>query len=181
MTELYQISPCMKKEPFLKSDSIMSKAFFVVLVMALFQLGCATPIEPLIFSAPAKIKQGQAAVYLYRTDLHSLKDAYPFVFLDKEEQGRLEHQTYKVWFLEPGKYEWTLKAGDTWDELGAADSWEIREQKITLDVTAGKYYFLRLKPSAQANVFGWRDAKFGLVAEKKATKEMKNSTLSIEE
>lgn len=170
----------MKKERYLESNSDMIKKCFLLSVLMLFQLGCATPSEPEIFSAPANIKQGQAAVYLYRTDLHSLKGAYPFVFLDNEEQGRLEHQTYKVWFLEPGQYEWTLKAGDTWDELGAADSWEIREQKITLDVTAGKYYFLRLKPSAQANVFGWRDAKFGLVDEKKATREMKNSTLSLD-
>ena len=177
---MYPISPSMKKELFLESDLIMIKTLLVLLVMAFLQLGCATAIEPIKFSAPATLKQGEAAVYLYRTDLHSLKGAYPLVFLDEEEQGRLEHQTYKVWFLKPGEYEWTLKAGSTWDELGASDSWEIREQKITLDVTAGKYYFLRLKPSAQANVFGWRDAKFGLVDEKKATREMKNSTLSLD-
>ncbi len=159
----------------------MFKTYFVLLMMAFFQLGCATPVEPVLFDGPVNLKQGQATVYLYRSDLYSLKGAYPFVFLDEEEQGRLEHQTYKVWFLEPGQYEWILKAGDSWDELGAADSWEIREKKITLDVSAGKYYFLRLKPSAQANVFGWRDAKLGLVSEKKATKEMKSATLAIGE
>ena len=181
MNALCLTSPCMKKESFLLSDLIMLKTYFVLLIMTLLQLGCATPVAPVLFDEPDSLEQGQAAVYLYRSDLHSLKGAYPFVFLDDEEQGELRHQTYKVWFLQPGEYEWTVKAGDTWDELGAADSWEIREKKITLDVTAGKYYFLRLKPSAQANVFGWRDAKFGLVGKSKAVKEMAGATLSVDQ
>lgn len=171
----------MNEDPCLLSDLNMLKTLPVWLILALFQLGCATAPEPVVFSEPAMLEQEQATIYLYRTDLYSLKGAYPFVFLDEEVQGPLEHQTYKVWHLQPGQYEWTIKAGDTWDELGAADSWEIREKKISLDVIAGQYYFLRLKPSAQANVFGWRDAKLGLVDEKKATRDMKGATLSINE
>ncbi|MFD2230571.1 DUF2846 domain-containing protein [Alkalimarinus sediminis] len=159
----------------------MLKRYSIILILACIQFGCATPPEPVLFGEPDSLIDKQGTVYLYRADLYSVKGAYPFVFLDEEPQGRLEHQTYKVWNLSPGQYEWVVKAGDTWDELGAADSWEIREQKITVDVAAGKYYFLRLKPSAHENVFGWRDAKFGLVDKKKAIKEMKGATLAIDE
>jgi hypothetical protein len=170
----------MKEDPFLPSKVIMLKKYSLLVFIASLQLGCVTTPDPVLFDKPDNLKEGQATVYLYRSDLYSLKGAYPFVFLDDKEQGPLLHQEYKVWFLDPGQYEWVVKAGDTWDELGAADSWEIREKKITLDLSAGKYYFLRLKPSVRESVMGWRDAKLGLIDEKKAVKEMDGAKLSID-
>ncbi|UZE94718.1 DUF2846 domain-containing protein [Alkalimarinus alittae] len=157
----------------------MRKTFLLLLLLTYMQLGCATFVEPVLFESPVALKEGQAAVYLYRTDLYDLKDAYPFVFLNGESQGALEHKHYKLWMLDTGQYEWMIKAGSAWDELMAVDDWEIREKKITLDVSAGKYYFLRLKPSTQAHVMGWRDAKLELVAEDNAIKGMGGNALSI--
>lgn len=157
----------------------MLKKYLLLIFLASAQLGCVSYVEPVLFEMPDRLYEGQAAVYLYRSDLHDLKGAYPYVFIDGSAQGRLEHQTYKLWLLDSGQYEWVLKAGNAWDEIAAADSWDIREKKITLDVSAGKYYFLRLKPSAQASVMGWRDAKLEQIDEKKAIKEMSGNVLSV--
>ena len=151
--------------------------YALLILPLLIQLGCASQSETVLFEKTDTLINNQATVYLYRSDLHSLKGAYPFVFLDGEPLGPLEHDTYMRWSLKPGQYEWVLKAGDAWDELTAADSWDIREKKITLDVVPAQYYFLRLKPSVRENVMGWRDAKLQLVNEAKATKEMKGNRL----
>lgn len=155
----------------------------IIKISVLFTLSfnlfsCATPASDLTFRKQAELHESKAAIYLYRTNVYAVKDAYPFVFVNDEPQGKLEHMTYKVWEFEPGEYEWQIRAGDLWDEITALKGWEIREKKIKLSVEAGKHYFLRLKPSVQANKLGWRDAKLEQVNEANALKEIQSSTLS---
>ena len=150
----------------------------LVLLLAVLITGCASREKVAFFDASVEADTNKATVYLYRGNVFSLKDAYPFVFIDDSPQGELEHLTYMTWELDPGQYEWTVKAGDVWDEMVALDIWDIREKKITLDVEAGKYYFLRIKPRSQPSTFGWRDAKLELINKAKALKEINDSTLS---
>lgn len=173
--------PATKKGPSpLNSADSLIKCLLLLLTSCLLA-SCAGRTALDTFDKPIELKEGTSVVYLYRTDLHSLRSAYPFVYLNGELEGKLEHQAYRVWQLEPGLYEWNIKAGDIWDEMLSADSWDIREKTIELDVRAGRYYFLRLKPSAQASILGWRDARLELVDQAKATNEMKKGALSAYE
>lgn len=155
----------------------MMKQCWLLWITALVLSGCVSHNALSVFSKSDILAEHKAAdnavVYLYRADLHDLKSAFPMVFMDGQPKGALKHREFKVWSIKQGQYEMLIKAGSFWDEITAKDSWEIREKNVSLDVIAGKYYFLRLKPSTQASIMGWRDAKLELVDEETAIKEMK--------
>lgn len=114
--------------------------FLIALATALIT-GCANSdyFEPTALTDPSK-----AMVYIYRPGGSNpgkkpLITSYPEMLVDGESVGMLKYKKYLAVELAPGKREF-VATGLTRDAR-----WEPKDRKYTLNIEAGKSYFMRLR------------------------------------
>ena len=119
-----------------------------ILIVALLLSACASlgPASGPRFIPLDSSASDKATLYIYRPDVEFNRAGSPEIFLNNEKKALLRSGGYMGFILSPGDYE--IKAeGSTW-----GTNWWPRPAMRTLEVEAGKEYYVHVEPTLPRNV-----------------------------